>query len=328
MAGVPLPATACGRGVGRCAASRGGAWGEAGQDTDPTWGNSDGDDAHQRAGQAQAGARSAISLPSSSLTSSGLQVAVAAAGPSPPPLPPRSTQTFAASLPIQSGPAVHAPIGLRCRTASPHSLPRSGGRSKRSATRRWRRASDRTDAGKLVSPERHAAESRTSRRRAEDPAWSSSLSELLMLDPRSEVYPTIEYRPIQPSDLEVLENIHLALFPIRYEREFFLNVVNGHGIVSWGAVDTSRSDDRRDELIGFVTTRVIPAQDCEIEDLFRYNSSRKHLTLVYILTLGVVDSYRNLGIASSLVRELPSFRTVTELILTMGTYRTGHVHIG
>jgi hypothetical protein len=37
-----------------------------------------------------------------------------------------------------------------------------------------------------------------------------------MLDPRSEIYPTIEYRPIQPSDLEALEKIHVALFPIRY----------------------------------------------------------------------------------------------------------------
>ncbi|KAM0917065.1 hypothetical protein ACQ4PT_009799 [Festuca glaucescens] len=125
-----------------------------------------------------------------------------------------------------------------------------------------------------------------------------------MLDPRSEIYPSIEYRPIQPSDLEVLEKIHLALFPIRYEREFFLNVVNGHGIISWGAVDTSRSDEGRDELIGFVTTRMIAAKDSEIEDLFRYNNSHKDLTLIYILTLGVVDSYRNLGIASSLVREV------------------------
>ncbi|XP_047082308.1 histone acetyltransferase MCC1-like isoform X1 [Lolium rigidum] len=125
-----------------------------------------------------------------------------------------------------------------------------------------------------------------------------------MLDPRSEIYPSIEYRPIQPSDLEVLEKIHLALFPIRYEREFFLNVVNGHGIISWGAVDTSRSDEGRDELIGFVTTRMIAAKDSEIEDLFRYNNSHKDLTLLYILTLGVVDSYRNLGIASSLVREV------------------------
>jgi histone acetyltransferase MCC1 len=140
-----------------------------------------------------------------------------------------------------------------------------------------------------------------------------------MLDPRSEIYPTIEYRPIQPSDLEALEKIHLSLFPIRYlfdanashascfslnavhhlrqrvylyqfcgiltkptqehliiyllfillryEREFFLNVVNGHGIVSWGAVDTSRSDEARGEIIGFVTTRMIAAKDSEVYTL-------------------------------------------------------------
>lgn len=41
------------------------------------------------------------------------------------------------------------------------------------------------------------------------------------------------------------------------------------------------------ELMGFAM---------QIEDLFRYNSSRKDLTLLYILTLGVVDGYRNLGI--------------------------------
>jgi hypothetical protein len=51
----------------------------------------------------------------------------------------------------------------------------------------------------------------------EEPIRSSPPpSELLMLDPRFEIYPTIEYRPIQPSDLEALEKIHLALFPIRY----------------------------------------------------------------------------------------------------------------
>jgi hypothetical protein len=56
----------------------------------------------------------------------------------------------------------------------------------------------------------------------------------------------------------------LVFVLLRYEREFFLNVVNGNGIISWGAVDTSRSDDRRDELIGFVTTRIIAAQDSEV----------------------------------------------------------------
>jgi hypothetical protein len=60
----------------------------------------------------------------------------------------------------------------------------------------------------------------------------------------------------------------------RYEREFFLDVVNGHGIISWGAVDTSRSDEGRDELIGFVTTRMIAAKDSEVQ----YKSAPENLT--------------------------------------------------
>ncbi|OAY70286.1 Histone acetyltransferase MCC1 [Ananas comosus] len=130
-----------------------------------------------------------------------------------------------------------------------------------------------------------------------------------MLDRSSAHRPSIVYRPIRPSDIEILEQIHVNLFPIRYEREFFLNVVNSHGIVSWGAVDISRPNGESDELIGFVTTRIIAAKDSEIEDLVRYNSPRKDLTLVYILTLGVVDEYRNLGIATSLVQEVIKYAT-------------------
>ncbi|KAH7841423.1 hypothetical protein Vadar_029694 [Vaccinium darrowii] len=106
---------------------------------------------------------------------------------------------------------------------------------------------------------------------------------------------SISYRPIRPSDLEMLEKIHCDLFPIRYESEFFHNVVNGYDIVSWGAVDPSRSNGQNDELVGFVTTRIVPAKESEkiCSDL---TSQKQIKTLIYILTLGVVESYRNLGI--------------------------------
>lgn len=50
----------------------------------------------------------------------------------------------------------------------------------------------------------------------------------------------------------------------RYESEFFQNVVNARDIVSWGAVDRSRSDGRSDELIGFVTARIVLAKESEV----------------------------------------------------------------
>ncbi|KAL2540368.1 Acyl-CoA N-acyltransferases (NAT) superfamily protein [Abeliophyllum distichum] len=115
--------------------------------------------------------------------------------------------------------------------------------------------------------------------------------------------PIISYRPIRPSDLEVLEKIHRDLFPIRYESEFFRNAVNGRDIVCWGAVDRSRPNAQSNELIGFVTAKIVSAKESEVEDFISYDLTKPDQTLIYILTLGVVESHRNLGIASSLIHK-------------------------
>ncbi|XP_009790327.1 histone acetyltransferase MCC1 [Nicotiana sylvestris] len=133
--------------------------------------------------------------------------------------------------------------------------------------------------------------------------------------------PLIHYRPIRTSDLEVLQKIHGDLFPIRYESEFFQNVVNGRGIVSWGAVDRNRPNGQNDELIGFVTARTVLAKDSDIEDFLRYDSSRSEQTLIYILTLGVADSYKNLGIASSLIHEVIKYAS------NIPTCRAVYLHV-
>lgn len=142
-----------------------------------------------------------------------------------------------------------------------------------------------------------------------------------MVDLKGVHHPTISYRHIRPSDLVLLEKIHCDLFPIRYESEFFHNVVNGHDIVSWGAVDCSRPTGQNDELIGFVTARVVQAKDSEIEDLISFDSSKSDQTLVYILTLGVVESYRNFGIATSLVREVINYAS------SIPTCRAVYLHV-
>lgn len=108
--------------------------------------------------------------------------------------------------------------------------------------------------------------------------------------------PTILYRKIRPSDLVVLKEIHEALFPIKYEADFYMNAVHGRGIISWAAVDTSRSDPYCDELIGFVTSRVISPSVGEELDMLGYEISKSERSLIYILTLGVIPPYRNSGI--------------------------------
>uniref|UniRef100_A0A7N0TBR8 N-alpha-acetyltransferase 60 n=1 Tax=Kalanchoe fedtschenkoi TaxID=63787 RepID=A0A7N0TBR8_KALFE len=123
-----------------------------------------------------------------------------------------------------------------------------------------------------------------------------------MVDLKALQHSSISFRPILPSDRQVLEKIHSDVFPIRYESEFFQNVVDGRDVISWAAVDRSRQDGLDDELIGFVTARIILSRDSEIEDLLR--ASRSEQALLYILTLGVVKEYRNRGIASALIREV------------------------
>ncbi|CAJ1926423.1 unnamed protein product [Sphenostylis stenocarpa] len=142
-----------------------------------------------------------------------------------------------------------------------------------------------------------------------------------MVNPKVSSQPKICYRPIRPSDLDILEHIHGRLFPIRYESTFFHDVVNGRDIVSWGAVDSSRSDGRSDELIGFVTARIVLAKESEIVDMLGYDSAKCDQTLVYVLTLGVVEAYRSLGIASSLIREVIKYAS------SIPTCRAVYLHV-
>lgn len=143
--------------------------------------------------------------------------------------------------------------------------------------------------------------------------------------------PAIFYRPIQPSDLEILEQIHGDLFPIRYESEFFQNVVNGREIISWAAVDQSRPNGKNDELIGFITARIVFAKESEIADMLRYDSSKSDQTLIYILTLGVVEGYRNHGIASSLIQKVikyaSSIPTCQAVYLHVISYNNPAIHL-
>ncbi|KAL2542438.1 Acyl-CoA N-acyltransferases (NAT) superfamily protein [Abeliophyllum distichum] len=152
-----------------------------------------------------------------------------------------------------------------------------------------------------------------------------------MVNLKDPCHPMISYRRVQPSDLEVLEKIHGDLFPIRYESEFFQNVVNGRDIMSWGAVDCSRPNEKSDELIGFITARFVLATESEIEDLVSLDSSKSNQTLVYILTLGVVESYRNFGIASSLIREVikyaSSIPTCRAIYLHVISYNNPAIHL-
>lgn len=68
--------------------------------------------------------------------------------------------------------------------------------------------------------------------------------------------------PFFRKSLLIKELISIGFF--RYESEFFQNVVNGGDIVSWAAVDRSRPDGHSEELIGFVTAKIVLAKESEV----------------------------------------------------------------
>ncbi|KAJ1613394.1 span like RimI family protein amino acetyltransferase [Cryptosporidium canis] len=145
--------------------------------------------------------------------------------------------------------------------------------------------------------------------------------------------PIIDFRRVLPEDVTQLEELHRELFPIIYDRQFYDGIASGltHGWVAvWKLRESLESSYyERDELVvGFVTT----SQDCRIikendykhviknipepfllqelrekiqEESFEISPSpfgeNVYKYLVYILTMGVVEEFRFLGIAKQLL---------------------------
>ncbi|CAK0758483.1 hypothetical protein CVIRNUC_002623 [Coccomyxa viridis] len=111
------------------------------------------------------------------------------------------------------------------------------------------------------------------------------------------------FRPLRLHDFASLKSAHQALFPIDYEDTFFHSAVShGDGIIS--AAATQRFG-YQEELIGFITARICLLHECNRTDraLLNLNSARLDgQSVLYILTLGVLESVRQQGIGSALLR--------------------------
>ncbi|RYR35814.1 hypothetical protein Ahy_A10g050914 [Arachis hypogaea] len=75
------------------------------------------------------------------------------------------------------------------------------------------------------------------------------------------------------------------------------------------------------ETLEHIHTKLFPIRESEIVDLLGYDSAKSDQTLVYILTLGVVDTYRKLGIASSLIKEVIKYAS------SISTCRAVYLHV-
>jgi histone acetyltransferase MCC1 len=123
--------------------------------------------------------------------------------------------------------------------------------------------------------------------------------------------PNISFRSIQLSDRHQIQALHEEWFPVSYQTEFYDELVHsrmansGNPLYTCIAVQKQSASAEGDEGIAacvvgsFVDAGRLSAemQNMLISDPERYSR------LFYIMTLGTVDRYRNVGLGTAMVRK-------------------------
>ena len=125
----------------------------------------------------------------------------------------------------------------------------------------------------------------------------------------------ISLRKLVPNDIGAMKFLHEALFPIDYGDDFYERAGDGDGILGYAAVlpqgdslerypdDQTVFVGNNEQLVGFITTRKVAVKEISTDRrLIGVEDSRyDNAALLYILTLGVAEAFRNQGIASKLL---------------------------
>lgn len=117
-------------------------------------------------------------------------------------------------------------------------------------------------------------------------------------------YSDLLFRSVKTSDQDQLKAIHDELFPVKYSDRFFTEAVNGRGLKG-GDLFTLMAvkEDAKsghDTIVGFLMGQFLLSSNCDDAfDLFEGGEQSKEV--FYILTLGLVRSYRRCGLGSELV---------------------------
>jgi ribosomal protein S18 acetylase RimI-like enzyme len=153
---------------------------------------------------------------------------------------------------------------------------------------------------------------------------------------------SIVHRKLAEPDVGALRVLHQHLFPIDYDANFYDGAVKGDGILGFAAVSPQTAENNgtledrfpdattvfvgNEQLVGFITAKEFKIHELPPTDRQLLGFSDQHCedeTVVYILTLGVAESFRNQGIARSLLARVESHAAksgCTALYLHVITY--------
>lgn len=114
----------------------------------------------------------------------------------------------------------------------------------------------------------------------------------------------VKYRPICPGDEEQLRVLHVLLFPIDYEQQFYTRATRGYDdIFGWVAVERNVAEGQQlEEVVGFVTARLAPVEEADPQDRTLMQLGANAGRVVYLLTIGAHPRLQRQGIAMDLLK--------------------------
>lgn len=135
----------------------------------------------------------------------------------------------------------------------------------------------------------------------------------------------ISFRALQPGDRGRIEQLHTAWFPVTYSDEFYDELVTNQRLAtsgdnlftcvatmeqrnlycqSAGEGNMPQPHQQQDEIIGCIVGAFLHPSRLNFETAeMLVPNPQVHSKLFYIMTLGTVQEYRNLGLATSLIQQ-------------------------
>ena len=147
------------------------------------------------------------------------------------------------------------------------------------------------------------------------------------MDTRTEVTNAVHFRGIHESDKWAIKAMHEDLFPIRYSDTFYDDVCSGKGLNGrdlFSSIITINIDGK-DIIIGFILAQ-FGATD-QAEDTGLFGSTNEPKEVLYILTLGLRQSYRREGYGSRLIDKCIEYARRNPLCGAVSNLKYHAIHI-
>lgn len=140
----------------------------------------------------------------------------------------------------------------------------------------------------------------------------SNVHELLASIKDSVTISDITFRPFEKQDLQELKNLHKEWFPIEYDNRYYETATTSPNSIALGAFYNKQGRRKRTLIVGAILARF--EYDDSVSDTINhrglcyklaraFNCFRKSDIILYIMTFGVVDELRRLGIGSKLLKQ-------------------------